>query len=41
MPDLQRIGGLTEMRNAAKLAESYHTHLDTHFYGIQPVHCCQ
>ena len=42
MPDLQRIGGLTEMRNATKLAESYHTPISTHIFteyslSISPV----
>ena len=32
MPDLQRIGGLTEMRNAAKLAASYNTPISTHIF---------
>ena len=32
MPDLQRIGGLTEMRNAAKLAASYNAPISTHIF---------
>ena len=38
MPDLQRIGGLTEMRNVQAGRVLSHAHLDSHFYRIQPVH---
>lgn len=32
MPDLQRIGGLTEMRRAAALAEAYNMPISTHIF---------
>jgi len=35
MPDLQRMGGLTEMRKAASLAASYHIPISTHIFTEQ------
>lgn len=35
MPDLQRIGGLTEMRKAAHLAETYNLPISTHIFTEQ------
>ncbi len=35
MPDLQRIGGLSEMRKSAAIAASYHTPISTHIFTEQ------
>lgn len=35
MPDLQRIGGLSEMRKTAAIAASYHTPISTHIFTEQ------
>lgn len=35
MPDLQRIGGLSEMRRVAHLAQSYHIPISTHIFTHQ------
>ncbi len=35
MPDLQRIGGLSEMRKSAAIAASYHVPISTHIFTEQ------